>query len=155
MIEYGVNEPKTLDWKELLLFLQETDDLIVPPISSRIDLEEYAKKITENAVVFGARDEGVLVGLTAIYYNPYPQYSYGTYSCVKKSYRKNDLVGIGLSELQQEYWKEHRTKGLRFAIRKSNKQLLRYNLLRGAKVLYEDVYQGTDMIEVHLELDFE
>lgn len=154
MIEYSVNEPKTLDWKELLSFLQETDDLIVPPISSRIDLEEYAKKITENAVVFAARDEESLIGVAAVYYNPYPGYSYSTYFCVKKAYRKIDMVGIKLEELQKEYWTTHWTKGIRFAIRKSNKALVRYHQHNGAKIVSEEQYPDSDITELHMEIDF-
>lgn len=107
----------------------------------------------EHAVAFSARDNGTC--LTAVYYNPYPNYSFSTYFCVKKECQKIETVGIGLEELQREFWKGPRTKGIRFDICKSNKALLRYHLHKGAKIVPESLFLGTDMVELHMEKDFE
>ncbi len=52
---------------ELLLDLLDAD--YVPPLSSFLEVEDYAQKIFESAVVFVVESEGADVGLIAIYAN--------------------------------------------------------------------------------------
>lgn len=154
MIIYQVNEPQTLDEQEILVFLKETDELLTPKLSSLVELEEYAKKITSKAVIFTARDAGQIIGLTAIYFNPAPNYSYSTYSMVKREYQLVEMVGVKLSKCVSDYTKSNGSAGLRYEIRKSNKQLLKYNLKRGAKILKESVYPGTDIETLLMEITY-
>ena len=154
MIEYNVNEPNTLDVNEVLSFLKETDDLIVPALSTLVNLEEYAQKITSKAVIFTARDEGRLIGLTAIYFNRAPEYSYSTYTMVKREYQLVEMVGVEMSKRVKDYAKGNGSAGLRYEIRKSNKPLLKYNLRRGAKILEERLYPGTDIVSLLMEITY-
>lgn len=154
MIEYNVNEPNTLDVNEILSFLEETDGLIIPTLSTLVNLEEYAKKITSKAVIFTARDEGQLIGLTAIYFNRAPDYSYSTYTMVKREYQLVEMVGVEMSNRVKDYAKGNGSAGLRYEIRKSNKPLLKYNLRRGAKILEERVYPGTDVVSLLMEITY-
>lgn len=153
-IEYYTYKPDTVDFRDFLLFLQETDDLIIPPISSRVNLEDYAKKVTKNATMFVAKNGEEWIGVEAVYYNPYPDFSYTTHLCVKKEYQSNTSVGMDLMLRQKRYLKEKRTKGLRFSIRKSNKALLNYHLKTGGKIIGEHTYPGTDIVEVDIEKIF-
>lgn len=154
MIEYNVNEPNTLDVNEVLSFLKETDDLVVPSMSSLCDLDEYAHKITSKAVIFTARDENCIIGLTAIYFNKAPDYSYSTYMMVKREYQLVEMVGMELSNRVRDYAKGNGSAGLRYEIRKSNKPLLRYHLRRGAKIVSEQVYPGTDIVSLLMEITY-
>ena len=153
-IEYIIYEPNTVDYQEFLLFLQETDDLIVPPISSRVKLEDYAQKVTKNATMFVAKKGEEWIGVEAVYFKPYPEFSFSTYLCVKKEFQNDSTVGMELMLRQKRYLKENKTKGLRFAIRKSNAPLLNYHLKTGGKIIAEHTYPGTDIVEVEMEKVF-
>ena len=153
-IEYIIYEPNTVDYQVFLLFLQETDDLIVPPISSRINLEEYAQKVTKNATMFVAKIGEEWIGVEAVYFKPYPDFSFSTYLCVKKEFQNDSTVGMELMLRQKRYLKENRTKGLRFAIRKSNAPLLNYHLKTGGRIIAEHTYPGTEIVEVEMEKIF-
>lgn len=150
-IDYYTYQPETVDYHEFLLFLQETDDLIIPPISSRVDLVKYAKKVVNNAVMIVAKKGEEWIGVEAFYFNPYPDFSYTTHLCVKKEYQDNSTVGMDLMLRQRKYLKEHKTKGLRFSIRKSNEGLLKYHLKMGGRIVSEHTYPGTDIVELDME----
>jgi ribosomal protein S18 acetylase RimI-like enzyme len=56
---------------EVAEHLMSTDTDFVPPLSSRIEINNYAQKITSNATRFEAWSGGALVGLVAAYCNDY------------------------------------------------------------------------------------
>jgi len=153
-INYLTYQPETVDYREFLKFLQETDDLVIPPTSSRVDLVEYAKKVTKYATMLVAKKGEEWIGVEAFYFNPYPEFSYTTHLCVKKEYQNNSTVGMDLMLRQRRYLKEHKTKGLRFEIRKSNAALLNYHLKTGGRIIDEYNYPGTDIVEVKMEKIF-
>ena len=154
MIDYAVNEPNTMSVDEVLAFLEETDDLVIPTLSTLVDLEEYAEKITTKAVIFTARDFGRIIGLTAIYFNKAPGYSYSTFTMVKREYQLVEMVGMELSDRVRDYAKNNGSAGMRYEIRKTNKPLLRYYQSRGAKILSEKVYPGTDIASLLMEVTY-
>lgn len=154
MIVYSVNEPNTLSADELYAFLKETDGLVRPTLSSRVDLGAYAKKIVSKAVIFTACDDGQLIGLTAIYFNKAPGYSYATLNMVKKEYQKTGMVGPDLSCMAGEYACSNGSAGMRFECRKSNKALIRYHMGYGAKIIKESYYPGTDEVCVLMEFPY-
>lgn len=153
-IKYYTFQPNTIDYHEFLSFLEETDDLIEPRLSSRVNLEDYAKKVTQFATMLVAKKDGEWIGVEAFYFNPYPEFSYTTHLCVKKEYQNNSSVGMDLMLRQKRYLKEHKTKGLRFAIRKSNAALLNYHIKTGGRIISEHTYPGTDIVEVDMEKVF-
>src|SRR5690349_14652885 len=55
--------------EQIVFHLLLCDQLFTPPLSSRVSIEEYAKKIELNALRFEAWDCDQLVGLVAIYMN--------------------------------------------------------------------------------------
>lgn len=151
MIEYAVNEPNTLDVEEVLSFLKETDHLVIPALSVLVNLEDHAKKLTSKAVVFTARDSGCLVGMTAIYFNKAPGYSYSTYNMVKREYQLTEMVGVELSKMVGQYIRGNGSAGIRFECRKSNKALVKFHLKNGARIIGESIYPGTDIVSVQME----
>lgn len=153
-VDYFTYQPGTVDYHEFLRFMQETDDLVYPPTSSRVDLEEYSQKVAKNAVMLVAKKGEEWIGVEAFYFNPYPDFSYTTHLCVKKEYQNNSSVGMDLMLRQRKYFKDHKTKGLRFEIRKSNAALLNYHLKTGGRIIDEYNYPGTDIIEVKMEKVF-
>ena len=153
-IEFYTYLPEDIDYHEFLTFLEATDDLIIPRLSTRVNLEEYAKKVTKNATMFVAKKGEEWIGVEAVYFKPYPDFSFSTYLCVKKEFQNDSTVGMELMLRQKRYLKENRTKGLRFAIRKSNAPLLSYHLKTGGKIIAEHSYPGTDIVEVEMEKVF-
>lgn len=153
-IEYNTHEPGTMDEKELLTFLEETEKMVVPPLGSLVNLEEYAHKLAEKAVIFAARDEGVLVGISALYFNKAPEYSYSSFTMVRHEYQKNGMIGIALMDLSGEYAKQNHSAGIHYEIRKSNKPLLIYHQRQGATILKEMVYPHTDVVSLLMEIRF-
>lgn len=55
--------------QQLVRHLQLCDASFCPPLSSRINLRDYAEKLSENATQFEAWSENELVGLVAMYCN--------------------------------------------------------------------------------------
>ncbi len=151
---YFTYQPNTIDYNDFLSFLKETDDLIEPRLSTRVDLSDYAKKVVNNAVLFVAKNGEEWIGVEAVYFNEYPDFSFTTHLSVKKEYQKTSTVGMELMLRQLRYLKEHRTKGLRFTIRKSNTALLKYHLKTGGRIINEHTYPGTDIEEVEIEKVF-
>jgi ribosomal protein S18 acetylase RimI-like enzyme len=49
--------------------LLECNSLFIPTLSTRVDLEDYAAKLTQNTTRFEALHDGKLVGLVAAYLN--------------------------------------------------------------------------------------
>lgn len=153
-IEYYIYQPGTLDYHEFLSYLREVDDLLIPRLSSRVDLAEYAERVTNRAILFVAKDGEEWVGVEAVYFNGYPDFSFTTHVSVKKDYQKDSKVGMELMLRHLRYLKEHRTKGLRFTFRKSNKALYNYHLKTGGRIIEERTYPGTDIVEVVMEKVF-
>jgi hypothetical protein len=54
----------------ILEHLQRCDDQFTPPLSSRVNLKDYAAKLALNAERFEIFDDGKLVALVAMYLNP-------------------------------------------------------------------------------------
>ena len=152
--QYIIHDPGTLDYAVLQAFLVDTEDMFSPKLSDRLDLEEYAKKLTSRAYILACHHENQILGLTAIYYNPNPEYSFSTMFCVRKEYQKSDVIGIKLQELLRDFWKEHPTQGIRFDIRKSNKQLVRYHKIKGAQILCENIAPNSDEVELRMQYEF-
>lgn len=65
-VEYLLNKASETEIAE---HLERCDSDFVPPLSTRVDLCDYAKKIADNATRFEAWSGGVLIGLVAAYCN--------------------------------------------------------------------------------------
>ena len=66
LIEYKLNRATEL---EVLSFLLFCDEDFVPPLSTRVDLAVYAKKLTRHAILYESWSGGDLIGLVAMYCN--------------------------------------------------------------------------------------
>jgi ribosomal protein S18 acetylase RimI-like enzyme len=70
-VEYKLNHASQAQIVEHLL---RCDDDFVPPLSSRIDIHDYAKKIASKAVSLEAWSGGMLIGLVAAYCNDHEKW---------------------------------------------------------------------------------
>ena len=65
-IHYKIKEAAAGD---IYCHLKECNNNFIPPLSARVALDDYAKKIFDNAITFEAWSDDVLVGLIAAYFN--------------------------------------------------------------------------------------
>ena len=85
---------RDLDASELLSFLREIDPDTLPPLSSRVVLEDYATKLASHAVCVVARVGAEIVGFYGGYCNDFEsRLGYLSLQAVVPSYR-----GTGLGE---------------------------------------------------------
>ena len=60
---------KTATEDEIFLHLVECSDSFIPPLAKRVDIKEYAKKLTAKAQTFEAWADELLVGFLAVYFD--------------------------------------------------------------------------------------
>jgi ribosomal protein S18 acetylase RimI-like enzyme len=60
---------KTASREQIYSHLKECDGNFTPPLSSRVDLLDYSRKIFENSISFEAWQDNVLVGMINAYLN--------------------------------------------------------------------------------------
>lgn len=151
-IEYYICEMNA-DYQEILLFMEKVNNEFTPCLKETINIPEYVKKITENAIIFLATDNSEIVGMVAIYLNLYPEYSFGTFMSVKKEYRKYE-VGIQLEEMYINYFKDSGTKGIRSIVNSNNKPVLKLHKYFGFKVVNKFYDDNLAIDRYELRLDF-
>jgi ribosomal protein S18 acetylase RimI-like enzyme len=66
VIDYEI---KKASQKDLFLHLESCDYLFVPPLSYKVNLQDYSQKLFERSQTFEAWHEKKLVGLIAVYFN--------------------------------------------------------------------------------------
>jgi ribosomal protein S18 acetylase RimI-like enzyme len=66
VVEYVSNKTSEAEIAE---HLSRCDSAFVPPLSGRVEIRDYAKKIARKAMRFEAWSGGTLVGLVAVYLN--------------------------------------------------------------------------------------
>ena len=95
-VEYKKNKLKQ---SELHLLLQSDTDFD-PNLSVRVNIEDYSKKIIENAELFEAYCNGKIAGVIAVYANDYVQKNaYITYVYCKQEYRKMGITATLLKNV--------------------------------------------------------
>lgn len=131
-----IYKPNEYNQNKLHKFLEETDDYFIPALSVRVDLNDWAKKLCEYATIFEVEIDQVLIGIGALYFNKAPEYSYGTFVCVKKEYQK-EMYGVELIQQMISYAKDNASTGFKGEIRKSNKQMVKFYKLMGLEITEE------------------
>jgi ribosomal protein S18 acetylase RimI-like enzyme len=66
VIDYKI---KKASQKDIFLHLESCDYLFVPPLSYKVNLQDYSQKLFEKSETFEAWHEKKLVGLIAVYFN--------------------------------------------------------------------------------------
>ena len=64
--DFRINTAST---QQILSHLRDVDDCFVPSLSSKVDIESYAEKISTNSDTVEAWQGDVLVGLVAVHFN--------------------------------------------------------------------------------------
>lgn len=152
-VEYITYKPREIDVNLLEVFLREADKYAIPYLSTLVNIREYAEKLAERATLFVAQDNSRIVGLSAVYVNKAPDFSYGTYLCALKPYQ-DDMVGIEVLMKSIEYCRQYGSVSFRGEIRKANKPLWNFYKRLGFKIVEEKVYPNSDVQSLIIELEY-
>ncbi len=95
MIAVGLFENLSFRKADVKAFMESVDGDFIPPIASRVDLDDYVGRLVRKAAVFVAYRDNVIPGLAACYCNDRGQNIADlSYLAVHKTARK---AGIGKS----------------------------------------------------------
>ena len=82
-----------LSYEEVRMFLIETNDEFLTPLSMSVDIDEYAKKLSEFSDFSICRDSGSIIGMISCYTNQ-PPVGYISNVCVKSLYQGQKVFSI-------------------------------------------------------------
>jgi len=109
--------PNSLDYKAPVLdLLTRANPDFFPPLSKRVDLDEYAEKLLNSAFIiasyFESEEKQRLLGMYAGYAHDGYDYAYGSFMWVDKDFREYAL-GFFLQKKALAYVKERKMKGIK------------------------------------------
>ena len=90
-----------LGFGQVLLFLLETDKEFQHPLSEKVNLEEYACKLSQYSCFSYCIEQGEMIGMISCYTNRPPE-GYISNVCVKSKYRGQGVFGNMLERLLKE-----------------------------------------------------
>lgn len=116
------------DSMDILNYLSENDNNFIPPLSSRVKLEEYAKKIYKHSVQLWVKHEHEFVGFCALYVNP--EFTYISTISIVDKYKG---VGAGKRLLNKviDVTKRNFINEIRLEIQDKNKKVKSFYLKKG------------------------
>ena len=152
-VYYKIFKPGEMEVNRLVDFLTEADNYAIPSLSTLVNIGDYAVKLAENATLFTALVDSRIVGLSAVYVNKAPLFSFCTYLCALKPYQ-HDMVGIEVLMNSINYCKEYGSEAFRGEIRKTNKPLWNLYKRLGFSIVEEKVYPNTDVQSAIIELKY-
>lgn len=89
-VKYYIKKATVTD---LFANLKACDKDFFPPLSERVNLEEYSNKLYENSVTFEAWNEDKLIGMVAAYFNNITEsVGYITNVCVENKFKGNNIA---------------------------------------------------------------
>jgi ribosomal protein S18 acetylase RimI-like enzyme len=144
-ITYQIKKAKE---EQIYSHLKECNTNFFPPLSDRVNLEEYSKKIADKAITFEAWSENTLVGLIAAYMNEETKISFITNVSVLKNY-----MGLGIAaELTKnciEHIRQHNFKEIKLEVHKNN--LSAISLYKKFNFTTYDSVDNQDMMKLEIE----
>lgn len=112
-------QTKTATKNDVLLHLNLCNDEFIPKLDSRINIEEYATKISQYAITFEAWNNQQLIGLIATYFNQVNHFGFITNVSVLK---ENMGTGIAseLIEMCIQYASINNYEEIKLEVNKDN-----------------------------------
>lgn len=152
--KYKIYSPSEIDFAKLHSFIIETEKLLTPSISSRVDIEEYCNKLHKHATIMVATDESdEIYALNAFYVNKRPLSSHAVFLAVKELYEGYGL-GAKLIIKAYRYCKDYGSEAYCLKMRKSNQTMLLFYKRLGFEIISEEEYPNSKEIQVELKLSF-
>lgn len=112
---------KTAAYETIVEHLNRCSDLFVPPLYSYVNIEDYAKKIHDNAVTFECWEGLHLVGLVAAYFNNDTRIGFITNVSVLRDYQGYGLAST-LIRAVIDYAKENGFSEIDLEVNPMNKK---------------------------------
>lgn len=145
--------PSEGSYEELYDYLREIDQTHVPSISSRVNLEEWTRKLIDNATLFIYRIEGEIVACVADYVNKAPEFTFGTHLSAKHEYA-DYMLGPDLVIKSIKYAKSFGSAGIYGKIRSSYKALVDFYLKLGFTIENKSFFPNSNVEELEIKLTF-
>lgn len=139
---------KTAAADEILMHLEGCSNSFHPPLTGRVNLEEYSRKIFEKAITFEAWNGNVLVGLLAAYFSDSSNLcAYITNVSVLDRFMR---LGIASRLLMQcvEYAVKENFKEIQLEVNKENSRAI--DMYRKFNFTFDEVGEGFLKMRVKL-----
>ena len=107
-----------LSFDAVLCFLQETDTVFQTPLSQKVNLSEYARKLSDYSMFSYCEIEGRIVGMISCYVNR-PPVSYISNVCVRGEYQHRGVFS-GMFRLLIAELKQRGIKTVRLEVNDQN-----------------------------------
>ena len=128
---------KTATREEFQAHLKECDRNFKPPLSSRVDLLNYSRKIFDESVSFEAWDDNLLVGMINAYFNDTGnRIGYITNVSILKQYMGKGIASR-LLEMCSKHARRHNFIKLRLEVSRHNVPAKKLYALSGFKTIIE------------------
>lgn len=113
-------EIKSLSQKEISIFLNKIKHTFIPKLDDIINIDDYSKKINENATQFTIYDSDKLIGFLACYINDQKkETAYITMLGVLEEYRGNGIANKLLDEVIKDI-KKRKFKEIKLEVHKDS-----------------------------------
>lgn len=116
---------KTATEQDIEMHLTECNDSFVPPLDSRINLKEYAKKLANYATTFEAWQENLLIGLIATYFTNIELGAFITNVSVCNAFKGKQISSNLLSNCK-DYAIEHGFTQINLEVNRNNLPALNF-----------------------------
>lgn len=109
------------DLNKLCLYMREHDNDFTPPISSKVEIEEYVKKLTTHGKVILCNFNDKIIGVAAFYCNS-ADFAFLSYLSVDKKHRKQGIANKLISRMIK-YCETTPVSGIKTNTWKNNKAI--------------------------------
>lgn len=128
MVEIKIQKVSLIRIKK---YLEENSSIFIPPLNTRIDIEEFSNKIYNNAIHFCAFDKDNLIGFLASYFNhPQKEFGYITTISVSLEYQNKGIASKLLTEAFN-YARLNNFNNIRLEVHKNNLHAIDFYKMKG------------------------
>ena len=129
-------------------YLRNNENLFVPPLSMRLDLKSYSKKLHKYAVHFCAFDYNRLVGLIACYFNdPTKKIAFISSVSVVKEFQEMGIFSA-LFSLVRNYGVLNQFNNLQLEVNSENQNAIKIY----KKIGFEDIDHKNQIVTMELKI---
>ncbi len=134
MIDYKVKQASE---KDLYLHLEKCNHLFVPPLSEKVNLQDYARKLFENAHTFEAWDSKELVGFIGVYFTDrQTKKAFISNVSILETYN-NKGTATELLNMTKEYAKSHEFDKIVLEVNAKNMNAIAFYVKNNFEIEYE------------------
>lgn len=148
-MEFKILGPGEGNKDQIGSFMKDMDKYFIPPLATRINLDEYIDKIFNNATKFTYFEGDRLIAIGINYVNKAPDETFGTYLVVDPEFESYGL-GLDIALKALKYAEKFGTASFRVKIRNSNKMLNKFYLKQGFKIVNQSPYPDSDDLQNEL-----